>query len=111
VSYISRKAWDTKYLKVFDFGLKPVQAVGLWWWSWMNQFIKDKRRLGHEVTTADGIGCPSMSTIVQADCLIVPIGRLSFRAKAYCWRNRRIVSIYKESPLVQKMWNRCTIQL
>jgi hypothetical protein len=29
VSYISRKAWDTKYLKVFDFGLKPVQAVGL----------------------------------------------------------------------------------
>jgi hypothetical protein len=27
VSYISGKAWDTKYLKVFDFGLKPVQAV------------------------------------------------------------------------------------
>jgi hypothetical protein len=28
VSCISRKAWDTKYLKVSDFGLKPVQAVG-----------------------------------------------------------------------------------
>jgi hypothetical protein len=28
VSYISRKAWDTEYLKVSDFGLKPVQAVG-----------------------------------------------------------------------------------
>jgi hypothetical protein len=28
VSYISGKAWDTKYLKVSDFGLKPVQAVG-----------------------------------------------------------------------------------
>jgi hypothetical protein len=28
VSCISRKAWDTEYLKVFDFGLKPVQAVG-----------------------------------------------------------------------------------
>jgi hypothetical protein len=28
VSCISRKAWDTKYLKVPDFGLKPVQAVG-----------------------------------------------------------------------------------
>jgi hypothetical protein len=27
VSCISRKAWDTKYLKVSDFGLKPVQAV------------------------------------------------------------------------------------
>jgi hypothetical protein len=26
-SYISGKAWDTKYLKVSDFGLKPVQAV------------------------------------------------------------------------------------
>jgi hypothetical protein len=28
VSCISGKAWDTKYLKVSDFGLKPVQAVG-----------------------------------------------------------------------------------
>jgi hypothetical protein len=28
VSDISGKAWDTKYLKVSDFGLKPVQAVG-----------------------------------------------------------------------------------
>jgi hypothetical protein len=28
VSYISGKAWDTKYLKVFEFGLKPIQAVG-----------------------------------------------------------------------------------
>jgi hypothetical protein len=28
VSCISGKAWDTEYLKVFDFGLKPVQAVG-----------------------------------------------------------------------------------
>jgi hypothetical protein len=27
VSCLSGKAWDTKYLKVFDFGLKPVQAV------------------------------------------------------------------------------------
>jgi hypothetical protein len=27
VSGISGKAWDTKYLKVSDFGLKPVQAV------------------------------------------------------------------------------------
>jgi hypothetical protein len=27
VSYVSGKAWDTKYLKVSDFGLKPVQAV------------------------------------------------------------------------------------
>jgi hypothetical protein len=27
VSCISRKAWDTKYLKVSDFGLKLVQAV------------------------------------------------------------------------------------
>jgi predicted carbohydrate-binding protein with CBM5 and CBM33 domain len=27
VSYISKKAWDTKYLKVSDFGLKPVQEV------------------------------------------------------------------------------------
>jgi hypothetical protein len=28
VSCISGKAWDTKYLKVFDFGIKLVQAVG-----------------------------------------------------------------------------------
>jgi hypothetical protein len=28
VNCISSKAWDTKYLKVSDFGLKPVQAVG-----------------------------------------------------------------------------------
>jgi hypothetical protein len=28
VSCISGKAWDTKYLKVSDFGLQPVQAVG-----------------------------------------------------------------------------------
>jgi hypothetical protein len=28
VSCTSRKAWDTKYLKVSDFGLKLVQAVG-----------------------------------------------------------------------------------
>jgi hypothetical protein len=28
VSYISGKAWDTNYLKVSDFGLKPVQSVG-----------------------------------------------------------------------------------
>jgi hypothetical protein len=28
VSCISKKAWDTKYLKVSDFGIKPVQAVG-----------------------------------------------------------------------------------
>jgi hypothetical protein len=28
VSCISGKAWDTKYLRVSDFGLKPVQAVG-----------------------------------------------------------------------------------
>jgi hypothetical protein len=28
VSCISGKAWDTEYLKVSDFGLKPVQAVG-----------------------------------------------------------------------------------
>jgi hypothetical protein len=28
VSCISGKAWDTKYLKVSDFGLKSVQAVG-----------------------------------------------------------------------------------
>jgi hypothetical protein len=28
VSCISGKAWDTKYLKVSDFGLKTVQAVG-----------------------------------------------------------------------------------
>jgi hypothetical protein len=28
VSCISGKAWDTKYMKVSDFGLKPVQAVG-----------------------------------------------------------------------------------
>jgi hypothetical protein len=28
VSCIFGKAWDTKYLKVSDFGLKPVQAVG-----------------------------------------------------------------------------------
>jgi hypothetical protein len=28
VSYISGKTWDTKYLKVSDFGLKLVQAVG-----------------------------------------------------------------------------------
>jgi hypothetical protein len=28
VSCISGKAWDTKYLKVSDFGLKLVQAVG-----------------------------------------------------------------------------------
>jgi hypothetical protein len=27
VSYISGKAWDTKYLKVYNFGLKPVQVV------------------------------------------------------------------------------------
>jgi hypothetical protein len=27
VSCISGKAWDTKYLKVSDFGLKPIQAV------------------------------------------------------------------------------------
>jgi hypothetical protein len=27
VSCISRKAWDTKYLKVSDFGLKSVQVV------------------------------------------------------------------------------------
>jgi hypothetical protein len=27
VSCIYEKAWDTKYLKVSDFGLKPVQAV------------------------------------------------------------------------------------
>jgi hypothetical protein len=27
VSSISGKAWDTKYLKVSDFGLKPVQVV------------------------------------------------------------------------------------
>jgi hypothetical protein len=27
VSCISGKAWDTKYLKVSNFGLKPVQAV------------------------------------------------------------------------------------
>jgi hypothetical protein len=28
VSCISGKSWDTKYLKVSDFGLKPIQAVG-----------------------------------------------------------------------------------
>jgi hypothetical protein len=28
VSCISGKVWDTKYMKVSDFGLKPVQAVG-----------------------------------------------------------------------------------
>jgi hypothetical protein len=28
VSCISGKAWDTKYLKVSDFGLKLIQAVG-----------------------------------------------------------------------------------
>jgi hypothetical protein len=28
VSCKSEKAWDTKYLKVSNFGLKPVQAVG-----------------------------------------------------------------------------------
>jgi hypothetical protein len=28
VSCISRKSWDTKYLRVSDFGLKSVQAVG-----------------------------------------------------------------------------------
>jgi hypothetical protein len=28
VSCICEKAWDAKYLKVSDFGLKPVQAVG-----------------------------------------------------------------------------------
>jgi hypothetical protein len=28
VSCIFGKTWDTKYLKVSDFGLKPVQAVG-----------------------------------------------------------------------------------
>jgi hypothetical protein len=28
VSCISGKAWYTKYLKVSDFGLKPVQALG-----------------------------------------------------------------------------------
>jgi hypothetical protein len=27
VSCISGKTWDTKYLKVSNFGLKPVQAV------------------------------------------------------------------------------------
>jgi hypothetical protein len=27
VSCLFGKAWDTKYLKVFDFGLKPIQAV------------------------------------------------------------------------------------
>jgi hypothetical protein len=28
VSCVSGKAWDTKYLKLSDFGLNPVQAVG-----------------------------------------------------------------------------------
>jgi hypothetical protein len=28
VGCISGKTWDTKYLKVSDFGLNPVQAVG-----------------------------------------------------------------------------------
>jgi hypothetical protein len=28
VSCISGKSWDTKYLRVSDFGLKPIQAVG-----------------------------------------------------------------------------------
>jgi hypothetical protein len=28
ISYLSGKAWDAKYLKVSDFGLKPIQAVG-----------------------------------------------------------------------------------
>jgi hypothetical protein len=28
VSCIGGKAWDTKYLKVSDFGLKTVQAIG-----------------------------------------------------------------------------------
>jgi hypothetical protein len=28
VSCISGKSWDTMYLKVSNFGLKPVQAVG-----------------------------------------------------------------------------------
>jgi hypothetical protein len=28
VSCISEKSWDTKYLRVSDFGLKLVQAVG-----------------------------------------------------------------------------------
>jgi hypothetical protein len=28
VSCICEKAWDAKYLKETDFGLKPVQAVG-----------------------------------------------------------------------------------
>jgi hypothetical protein len=28
VSCISGKAWDTKHIKVSDFGLKPVQVVG-----------------------------------------------------------------------------------
>jgi hypothetical protein len=28
VSCISGKVWDTKYLKLSDFGLKPVQGVG-----------------------------------------------------------------------------------
>jgi hypothetical protein len=28
VSCLSGKVWDTKYLKVSDFGPKPVQAIG-----------------------------------------------------------------------------------
>jgi hypothetical protein len=28
VSFISGKVWDTKFLKVSDFGLQPIQAVG-----------------------------------------------------------------------------------
>jgi hypothetical protein len=44
----------------------------------MNQFIEDKRRHGRGVTMADGLVTQVYQQVVQADCLIVPIGRLSF---------------------------------
>jgi hypothetical protein len=50
----------------------------------MKQFIENKRRLGHGVIADNWIGHPSISIIVQADCLIVSIGLLSFRATTDC---------------------------
>jgi hypothetical protein len=55
VSFVSGKAWDTKYLKVSYFGLKPVQAVSSDGKIWMDQFLEDEMKLGYGITIADGL--------------------------------------------------------
>jgi hypothetical protein len=87
-----------------QFWTKTGSSSQLWWQNLMNQFIEDKGKIEHGITTANGL----VAQVYEQLCKSIVRSTLSADWVSSWSRlqnviiSSRIVDIYKESPLVQK---------